>query len=44
MEIGDLSRVLEGIVQGIGFFGIGLIMVRSVQRQVEGFDDGREYV
>jgi putative Mg2+ transporter-C (MgtC) family protein len=36
MEIGDLSRVLQGIVQGIGFLGAGAIMVRSAQRQVEG--------
>lgn len=36
MEIGDLSRVLQGIVQGIGFLGAGAIMVRSAQREVEG--------
>lgn len=36
MEISDLSRVLQGIVQGIGFLGAGAIMVRSRQRQVEG--------
>ncbi len=36
MEIGDLSRVLQGIVQGIGFLGAGAILVRSAQRQVEG--------
>ncbi|MCJ8521465.1 putative Mg2+ transporter-C (MgtC) family protein [Pseudorhizobium tarimense] len=36
MGIGDLSRVLQGIVQGIGFLGAGAIMVRSRQRQVEG--------
>lgn len=36
MEIGDLSRVLQGVVQGIGFLGAGAIMVRSAQREVEG--------
>lgn len=36
MEIGDLSRVLQGIVQGIGFLGAGAILVRAAQRQVEG--------
>lgn len=36
MQIGDLSRVLQGVVQGIGFLGAGAIMVRSAQRQVEG--------
>lgn len=36
MEIGDLSRVLQGIVQGIGFIGAGAIMVRSTRHQIEG--------
>ena len=36
MAIGDLSRVLQGVVQGIGFLGAGAILVRSAQRQVEG--------
>ncbi|MCJ8520672.1 putative Mg2+ transporter-C (MgtC) family protein [Pseudorhizobium tarimense] len=36
MEIADLSRVLQGIVQGIGFLGAGAIMVRAARRQVEG--------
>lgn len=36
MEIGDLSRVLQGIVQGIGFLGAGAIIVRSSRHQVEG--------
>lgn len=36
MQIEDMSRVLQGIVQGIGFLGAGAIMVRSAQRQVEG--------
>jgi len=36
MQIGDLSRVLQGVVQGIGFLGAGAIMVRVAKRQVEG--------
>lgn len=36
MEIGDLSRVLQGVVQGIGFLGAGAIIVRSARREVEG--------
>lgn len=36
MQIGDLSRVLQGVVQGIGFLGAGAIMVRMAKRQVEG--------
>lgn len=36
MSIGDLSRVLQGIVQGIGFLGAGAIMVRASRHQVEG--------
>lgn len=36
MEIGDMSRVLQGIVQGIGFIGAGAIMVRSTRHQIEG--------
>lgn len=36
MSIGDMSRVLQGIVQGIGFLGAGAIMVRASRHQVEG--------
>jgi putative Mg2+ transporter-C (MgtC) family protein len=36
MQIADLSRVLQGVVQGIGFLGAGAIMVRSTKRQVDG--------
>lgn len=36
MAIGDLSRVLQGVVQGIGFLGAGAIIVRSAKREVEG--------
>ncbi|WP_019954113.1 MgtC/SapB family protein [Yoonia vestfoldensis] len=36
MPIEDMSRVLQGIVQGIGFLGAGAIIVRSSRHQVEG--------
>jgi len=36
MEVAALSRVLQGVIQGIGFLGAGAIMIRSAQRQVEG--------
>ena len=36
MPIEDMSRVLQGIVQGIGFLGAGAIIVRTAQHQVEG--------
>ncbi len=36
MPIEDMSRVLQGIVQGIGFLGAGAIMVRTAQHLVEG--------
>lgn len=36
MLIGDMSRVLQGIVQGIGFLGAGAIIVRTAKNQVEG--------
>ncbi len=36
MAIGDLSRVLQGIVQGIGFLGAGAILVRASKHQIEG--------
>lgn len=36
MEIADLSRVIQGVVQGIGFLGAGAIILRSGQHQVEG--------
>jgi putative Mg2+ transporter-C (MgtC) family protein len=36
MQIGDLSRVLQGVVQGIGFLGAGAIIVRSRSHQIEG--------
>lgn len=36
MPIEDMSRVLQGVVQGIGFLGAGAIIVRRTQHQVEG--------
>ena len=36
MPLEDMSRVLQGVVQGIGFLGAGAIMVRAKQREVEG--------
>lgn len=36
MAMADMSRVLQGIVQGIGFLGAGAIVVRSAKLQVEG--------
>lgn len=36
MAVGDLSRVLQGIVQGIGFLGAGAILVRASKHQIEG--------
>ena len=36
MALEDMSRVLQGIVQGIGFLGAGAIIVRSKQQLVEG--------
>ncbi|MDO9638834.1 MAG: MgtC/SapB family protein [Pseudotabrizicola sp.] len=36
MDISDLSRVLQGVVQGIGFLGAGAIIVRAGHHKVEG--------
>lgn len=36
MPLEDMSRVIQGIVQGIGFLGAGAIIVRSAQHLVEG--------
>lgn len=36
MAVSDLSRVIQGVVQGIGFLGAGAIIVRNAQHQVEG--------
>ncbi|KQN77241.1 MgtC/SapB family protein [Devosia sp. Leaf64] len=36
MPIEDMSRVLQGIIQGIGFLGAGAIIVRATKNQIEG--------
>jgi putative Mg2+ transporter-C (MgtC) family protein len=36
MPIEDMSRVLQGVVQGVGFLGAGAIIVRKAQDQVVG--------
>lgn len=36
MDISDLSRVLQGVVQGIGFLGVGAIIVRTGHHKIEG--------
>jgi putative Mg2+ transporter-C (MgtC) family protein len=36
MPIGDLSRVIQGVVTGIGFVGAGAILRRSDSNEVEG--------
>jgi putative Mg2+ transporter-C (MgtC) family protein len=36
MPIEDMSRVLQGIIQGIGFLGAGAIIVRTKRQLVEG--------
>ena len=36
IPISDMSRVLQGIVQGIGFLGAGAIIVRTSQQQIQG--------
>ena len=36
MPIEDMSRVIQGVVQGVGFLGAGAIIVRTAQNQVQG--------
>ena len=36
MEISDVSRVVQGIVQGVGFLGAGAIIIRAGDQKVEG--------
>jgi len=36
MPIEDMSRVIQGVIQGIGFLGAGAIIVRARQQIVEG--------
>ena len=36
MPVSDMSRILQGIVQGIGFLGAGAIILRTGQHQIQG--------
>jgi len=36
MNLGDLSRVIQGTIQGIGFLGAGAIIISVSGRKVEG--------
>src|SRR5262245_11033445 len=36
MPLGDLSRVLQGVITGIGFLGAGAILKLSEQQQIHG--------
>ncbi len=36
MSLGDLSRVMQGVVQGIGFLGAGAIIVGTSTQKVQG--------
>ena len=36
MEVGDLSRVLQGVIAGIGFLGAGAIIKLSDEREIHG--------
>ncbi len=36
MQLADLSRVLQGILTGIGFLGAGTILKRNDQEQIQG--------
>ncbi len=35
-QVSDMSRVVQGIVQGVGFLGAGAIIIRTGQQKVEG--------
>ena len=36
MLLSDMSRVLQGVVQGIGFLGAGAIIIGTVQQRTQG--------
>jgi putative Mg2+ transporter-C (MgtC) family protein len=36
MSIADLSRVIQGVVAGVGFLGAGIIFKRETDEQIEG--------
>ena len=41
MVVGDMSRVIQGIVTGVGFLGAGAIIKHRVRAERAGPDDGR---
>jgi putative Mg2+ transporter-C (MgtC) family protein len=36
MDVGDLSRVLQGVIAGIGFLGAGAIIKLGAEREIRG--------
>jgi len=36
MQVGDISRVLQGVIAGIGFLGAGAIIKLSNEREIHG--------
>lgn len=36
MQVADMSRVIQGVVTGVGFLGAGAIIKRQSEKQVEG--------
>jgi len=36
MPMPDMSRIIQGVVQGIGFLGAGAIIVRARQQKIQG--------
>jgi len=36
MTMGDLSRVIQGVVSGIGFIGAGAILKQAAQQEIQG--------
>lgn len=36
MGLSDISRVLQGIIQGVGFLGAGAIIIRTAEQKVQG--------
>ena len=36
MEIADMSRILQGVVQGIGFLGAGAIVMGNLRQRTQG--------
>ncbi|MEM6499156.1 MAG: MgtC/SapB family protein [Pseudomonadota bacterium] len=36
IEVGDMSRVIQGVVQGVGFLGAGAIIIGNAQQRTRG--------